>query len=1290
MIGFLKRSPFLAGLVVVLILISFSNLRPGWYLMGWDNYSSYFNLNNSIWRTLLATWREYRGLGVPSDAEVTDIFRLIFNWLTHWLVPEAMLDQLYYLVALWLGVGGMYFLAREMFAKLGKRFLDLAGGVAAFLYLFNLNTLSVFYSPLIPFTNRFWGLPLTLWSLIRLAGNWSRKNLLIWGLIVLFSSGSYITPTVIITNLLALFIFGLAKLNLKKTIIFGGLFLALNAFWILPFINYSKEKSAIVPLARTFVEINETTLNRPVEVFSFEKQVTMYPSFMDMSFPSIEGATRPIHPLLNEFKSEEGRWRLLLFPIIYGVGSWLILMRAVMRREKGWWWVPFWIVVFLFLSMKEFGVLGGVYAWLKVNIPYFEIIFRISDTKFHAYINLAGSLAGAYAVVRLGELMINKGVWKYGAVVVLSGLAGLYAWSFRSYVGNLVIDLAYNKVPTAYWEMAQVINSDKEPGRVLHLPMSLGYEYWRSYSWGYLGSAFFNFMIDKPYIDRTFEPGSMENSYANNKIGALIDDYYGAGAIKKKEEQLNYFAEILTKMGVRYVVVDRSIGSDILSKNLFYGAKQQSIKSQAVMDKMTEKGRATKVNSYLVEPGSREVTLYKLKQVEPMVAFKSEGQQVSANLDNLLESSLANQRITWKQKSGEAGTIWPFLEQNHRVKTSDELIELDFDDELGSDYVVVSGKSSEPYLIDIFGKLVKKGLELSFFNRYYPNINDKEYRQPLGVITLPIGELKLSSENGYWLGEGKDISQSEVVENYRLEINGLAMVLPALKEEEEKKISSVMIEEKKIRASLLEKVVEEKLGLTDFGLAQPEVCFGPQLSGYLGSAKVVDSELVVMAKRGAMCVHNVLMEKKGDYLEYNLMAKGSGDKPEKVEEVGMAKELRTMGEEVKRGYVCIKQWGENNDCLNGHRDIRLFEDYRHYRIPVSTLLEGTAPVIINVGLIPEGMSQQQMVIKERIAVDWFKEKEGDELVFETKETEEKVAVDGKLRVSWPQALSKYSYRFHPEYEMRLIPQEECRGGSTRVQRVVDGTFFNLMDTCSVYVAAPLKYNSNNPYLVSVDYWVGSGQQPHLVLGRSGYDYLTERLSLYQGYPNLAKMRQFEDPQTKVGLTTVELSSASRLIEPMVKLNGVIREANLHIFQDGDNQGLIAVGAFQISDYPGGWQELAIRPAGANKEYSQPKVLAVKQYLPSLWRVDYEGTGEEALLAFNQGYDRQWVTVGKKSENYRCNGATNCFELKTERGKERVWIFYWPEVLAMAGWGVSLGTLSLMLIFLRKLKTAAAK
>jgi len=282
--SFIGKNLFLVVLCLILVVISVGMIKPDFYLTGWDNYSSYFNLKTNLFRTLFASWREYRGLGVSSDAEVTDIFRIFLFWLMHFFVKENLLDQIYYVASLWVGVLSMYWLGRLLFKKyINKKsgFGDVFGGVTALFYLFNLNTLSVFYSPIIPFTNRFWGLPLMIYLLLKYENEKSKKNL-VWLILCLFlSSGSYITPTVLITSLIALLTLVIFQLNIKKVVVYGVLFVILNSFWLLPFANYVIEKSSVVPLARTFVEINESMLNKPESFYSLNRQSILWPSWIN-------------------------------------------------------------------------------------------------------------------------------------------------------------------------------------------------------------------------------------------------------------------------------------------------------------------------------------------------------------------------------------------------------------------------------------------------------------------------------------------------------------------------------------------------------------------------------------------------------------------------------------------------------------------------------------------------------------------------------------------------------------------------------------------------------------------------------------------------------------------------------------------------------------------------------------------------------------------------------------------------------------------------------------------------
>ena len=179
----LLKKPGLTIIILLLLVISFTSIKPQFHLLGWDNYSSYFNLKTNIFRTFFSTWREYRGLGVPSDAEATDIFRQLFFWIFQLAIPQQLLDQLYSLLSLWLGTLAMYASASLLLKDFGfknslriKKSKDLFASIATLFYLFNLNSLSVFYSPIIPFTNRFYSLPLTLFVFLKFINSKKRGS----------------------------------------------------------------------------------------------------------------------------------------------------------------------------------------------------------------------------------------------------------------------------------------------------------------------------------------------------------------------------------------------------------------------------------------------------------------------------------------------------------------------------------------------------------------------------------------------------------------------------------------------------------------------------------------------------------------------------------------------------------------------------------------------------------------------------------------------------------------------------------------------------------------------------------------------------------------------------------------------------------------------------------------------------------------------------------------------------------------------------------------------------------
>ncbi len=1264
MLRFIKVHPGSIVLLGILAVISLQTIKPEFYLIGWDNYSSYFNLPTNLFRTFFATWRDYRGLGVPSDAEATDVFRQLLFVPLGFVFPRELLDQVYYLFALWLGVLGMYafggMIVHDLPSLTGAstRRKDLFGSIVSFFYLCNLNTLSVFYSPLIPFTNRFFSLPLTLvtflWFL-RSKPTW--KRFLVVAIIVIVTSGSYITPTVIITSLMAYGMFALSRFSIRQTIVSSMVFLALNAFWLLPFVNYTREKAAIVPLARTFVEINESTLNRPASDFSWYKQAILRPSFFDLKFHSLTGQSFPVHPLLDEYTKSPWHIVLFLFPFLYVTGVLVLLIQGEKSRRV--FWIPAWIGVFMFFSMKEFSPLGFVYLWFKEHIPFFDVIFRISDTKFHAYVSMAGSLAAAYAVMVLFSLFRQRKVQVFlMAAMFIVGLG--YAWPFRSYAtGDLIGPLAFNKIPTAYFDIARVINETPGEGRVLHLPMDQWHSYWRSFSWGYVGSSFFHYFINKPYIDKTFEPASMENAYLHEEMGKLMNSFYRSNNTSKRRDIAQQFARLLRSAGIQFVVLDESISSSVYPRNLTFDAKQYYSQASDLLTYLakTKEAGITLRGTYTVAfdggPKSATLDLYEVASIVPTVQAVGKAVTIDPDIANSFGVALnqKGQSIVL-QDIASPSVLMPFRQQNHVVTRKGDTFSIRYVNPNPplSYRILVPESDVDSYMIDVNGKRIAGNLVLSFYHRYVPDINGKKFSYPVGSITMPM---------------------PKGIKAERIKFNDVILPLPQLDGDTEISVGTFMLHEKTIRATLFRETSIIPFTFFSFAQTQPLSCFGAPSSAFEGDAKADGDTLLLTAKSGSSCM------------------RGQFAVPQKFSGTGVYAEVEAQleGKDTVQAYVCVRE-GVVEDCLNRHRVIRTNGGQMMSRIALGSLVSTGTAYSMDIGVVNPTERVQTLTVSNARA-RLYEGSTEQSLAFVPYRGQDTITISGPLELSFPKAESLYSYFHDPKTDGFYIPLNACRGANPvpRVVRYEGDTAVSRIVNCGTHFAQWLRYGLDRPYLFAYEYWFGAGQQPVIVLGKKGDNYFLERTSLYQGYPNIAGMKELQGG--------IKLTPGSRFIEPKFFTDSAPTEAAIHLFQDTANEGVLAVRGFDMVEYPAAWQGLTITPDDSIVSYPVAQTpYAIKQILPSLWKVKGD-IPNGSLLRFNRGFDRQWgvfdslwtVLFGKSlAQSVRCDGFANCFRMPSGRA---FYIFYMPERIALTGWIVTLFAIVFLCVHLGWRRTSAS-
>lgn len=1343
----LKKKPGLFLLIFLLTIVSLVNLKPQFFLLGWDNYSSYFNIKTNIFRTFFATWREYRSLGVASDAEITDIFRQIFYLLIKPVVGEKIIDQIYHLFALNLGTLAIYFLAVKTYKqfiqkKLGVKFADLFAFFASFFYLFNLNTYSVFHGPIIPYTNRFYSIPLLflVFTILNTANKISLKKYLLLITTILFTSGSYITPTVFITMALSLGIFLLLTTNFKKTLLGYFFFLLINSFWLLPFANYTINKAAIIPLGSTFREINETTLNKPKQGFDIKKQLVLAPLTFEMNYISKEaGLKQPFLPLANEYEKFPTIIFLFIFPFLYICGSIMILFS--LKRNQKLLWIPLHIFLFLFLSLKEFSPLGFIYAFISKNIPLFNIIFRMGDAKFHSFIAFAGSMAAAFFILKLFSLFNKwssktKKILRYAILFIKISLIAVFIIpnliTFKNYfTGNLIGFFMYNKIPTAYSEIAKTINDDGDDFRVLHLPIEKEL-YWRSFSWGYLGSAFLNFMLDQPYIDKTFEPASMENYYLHNRLFELQYYFPSINTAKDRQAKVQEFYSLMKKVGIKYIIFDTTQSTDIYPRGILFGGRPVIVHNQKMLELLEKLALIEKVEEYTVNikdyakdyrklsplngktppplsgDPTKKIILYKLINPDPKISFMPSARLIDPKLDNLLEIEGFDLNIPALQsKKNNKFALYPFLRNDHQVQIDGDKLNLNILNQhnpTGEYLISKANKIIDPdksHLINIYGSINKNELSIEFFEQYLPTINNKQFVKNIGQVVIDLTDLKLNfnsiDKTTSILADWDGNLSNEV----RLKIGKTIIPLTLPLGVKESYLGSFITHGSDFDFQLLHKYKNIAIPSKDIFAYQPTHCYGDPLPDYEANISHPENQTALQVKNGSMCSASLLMplmDEKTSYLELSLNVSGESKDLDPVyfpdsqfTSKPKLKNVITSLNKPNHLRICLRETLVDT-CLNKHQlvDINRVEKVL---IPIDGLITNESNLIPQIALTTTGVQESTAILSD-VNLDLFESTFQQTLTLpKDLPKEERIILDSanKLEINFPKPQSLYGFFTNDSYEGFHTSNALCPPGSFRTIKILESGQVSYFENCDRALSQALPFNSKNFLLWTADYNIGSGQQANLIVNNKMGVYFQQRASLYQGYPKLPSMKLFQSPEFNTTedeilskLSNLSFQTASVFYPPKIDTNDV-NEKHFNFHQASENEGLFILKNFNVTELPNTWRWLELKPAkNSELNYQTPNNTSFHRILPSLWKVELAANNDQYLMKFNEAYDKQWhlyanftdLILGKKAsaDHFRCDGYANCFDVSSQTKSKSFYIFYEPEKLSFLGWLITFLTI----------------
>lgn len=1311
---FLRGRPGLALLIVLFGVIAAVTIKPGFYLLGWDNYSSYFALPTNLFRTFFVAWREYRGLGVPSDSEAVDLFHQLFAYILSPVLSEPLLEQAYMLVALGVGLFAMYWFSYLLFKRslpeLPHRLLDLGSFIAAIFYLCNLNTLATFYFPMIMYTNRFFSLPLLFLIFFLLL---HKKRISVWQYIacligIFFAAGSFVTATILVTVVIALFFFGLTQQNKKRFALIFSFYLLLNAFWLFSFANYTIQKSSIIRLAPNFVTANETQLNKPASVYEIGKQLTTYHNFFDTPFHRIsDGKEGYFHSMHQSYEQRETRAILWIFPALYLLGSIILIFRF--KQYKALLFLPMMLFVFLFLSMKEHSILGFIYSLLNDTVPYFGVLFRFGDTKFHAFIAFSGSLLAAFTIISILRTWSFAQRYLLLAIIVLPTL-----FVFRGYFqGQLIGPFMYNKLPLAYSEIADIINSDPSTdARVLQLPFD-SQAYWRSYSWGAFGSTFLNFMLNKPFVDKAFEPASMENAMLHRRINDFLFNMQLVSKEEDKKKRAEEFAAMLRKVGIKYLIFDDTVAANVAIRGILLWGDFNNPDVSVMMDTLTDYDLARVVSSYTIdlsEQAKGTITLLEVENIAPRVQFLQSATYLDPFLNNAFEKGAADTSFVLQDRESSSFAMSPFNRVNADFAEEADGFSLTFQQRPSEgtlSFQTSQGQNSaQTSYVDVYERQEGSDVVLSLMLVQTPAIAQnpgfvllKELRIPLARITSSKSS-QLSDFISDW-----EVLPDKTVGGLRLRVGEYVMPLPARRKSTMQYVGTIAVFGNSMPLEILSFQKSLPLTLALGTETQYPNCFFDQLKGAAYSIKK-DNNISVVSTNQSTCFFYDLKPflEEAAHAEIRLKAQGKSEDLDeqyisslKTSKPALTSYVRSL-RKPNLLRLCAKE-ARVDDCHNLHQFVHVSEN-ADVVFPLEWYLGDISDMVLLLSLKNTGFQKQEMTIEE-IAIDTFSPIMQDSLVIPAMPfTSPTFSLpDGQWKLKIPKALSLQSFFFNPEKEGLYGFNPACDEGGYRTFRTVNGKLFTYIVDCYTDIYQQMQFQGDNTFLWSLSYNLLSGKFPRFSVSDEVLTYANDFVSLSQGYPDIEGFKRFADPemwyqhllgqstasQVKTTIDGLSMQQAYGFLPAHPELADTSKK-QWSIHQDGENEGAMLIDRFAIQPLPSAWKDLTLVSDGQEEQFQVPSDFEFERLLPSLVHVSIDASEDGAyLLFFNEGYDAQWRAYesflgalsgfGTSYESIKCQGYANCFKIQNKEGKaKKLYILYTPERLAMLGWILTLLTI----------------
>lgn len=1300
-------------LCAFLLWITVTNIHPGMYFIGWDNYSTYLGGFYGILRTIFSTWRAYRGIGVPGDSESADLVRQLIVFVLRPLVSVPVADQIYVLLCLWIGVLSVYALMRRILARHvhhDDALMEFASTIAAFSYVLNLNALATFYFPIMTYITRYASLPLLILTADRYTYQKNNKTAaLVFVGACLFSMGSYITATVFFTTLVLLGLYIFTQGQWRRGFVLLALFVSSQMFWLLPFVRYAGHKSEALRLAPVFIDTNEAQLNQSKESYGLWKQMMLYPNFFNTRYTRVDtGQNVPFHEATKALTTPLGNITTSIYILGSILGIMLIVWRA--RKDKTLLWAPVVYVLFTALSTQEHSVLGFIPALLN-KIPYFQIVFRFGDTKFHPYVALSASILIGVTVMsainafRVLKIKRNIAIGTLSTICVLLPLIVLY----RSYItGNFLPRFLFVRMPDAYAHVAEGINSSNQNGRVLHLPYDPDL-YWRSHTWGYFGSAWMQDLLYVPYMDKTFEPASLETTAWYQQLTHVIADANQVSGEQMKS-RADAFMRLLREAHIQHIVFDTSVSPEIRVRNMrFWGAYNKTDVS-SLLSYLAQQGRLQKIHEYPIdlapiaasyrvalgqepqEPlGTAGLTLYAVQDAQSATTLIKERVSVDSAWQNVGEQT-ENGVVFEESAIDDAYVFDPLTQKNAMVSVDMNGVSLELGKADTSHQSATFATRDDAYhVLDTTVQWESDAFIMRIYVRMAPTIAGKDVRLLVYEKRVPVDASFITRHQASaleYLANWHVIGAAWYAP-YRMRIGSVVIPVPIAESGVEQKVVSVLVRGDTPSISVLEMTEDASIDTSTIRLTDVPNCFGDKLADSYRYVLNHEQGARLMSENGSTCMVLPLSAHPDSYREIRFEYRALGsleaeDQPNitKSDKLSVSTYIASMSK-PNLFSVCLTT-DANGVCANTHQMMRL-KEWGTVVVPAEVTVSQDVTGL-RMALVPVGNQAQEITIMGGLVATYMPIV-SDELHISVPERVETVSWGSRgLTVTLPYILSEGSYYSHP-YDGMFITNRPCeQAGGYRTVREVTGGLLSYLYGCYVEYSVPRMFDSRTAKLWAASYVVHAGKQPKMLLSDTFGHYVDQYASVYQGYPTVRGMLNLQKPEAWYRsyspayirqLTEEPSLTWSYALVPAVNDIADTREKSYVFHQDSQNEGIVQVGGTVIIEYPPSWNDIRLAVGHPTERFDTNATISETEMFPSLVRVRIVGDQMPRYIQTSRAYDSGWraypsiisLIFGTGSVSpKKCNTLYQCYELPTSG----TWyLFYTPERLTLIGWGITL-------------------